>query len=150
MKFGHCLIDRKIMGINIAASLTIADYLDFVPRILGKNEFQRNAVRASGKTYDLLRRDLLNGCVIPPIILAVTDRYGEELSTLVSDAITNDLDEVIKECLFGFLELAAQDGELLILGGLQRTLTLLSITQRSDYASTPGLIETFLKQELRI
>lgn len=150
MNFGHCLIDKKIMGVNVAADLTIREYLDFVPQILEKNEFQRRPVKSSGRVYDLLRRDLVHGCVIPPIILAVTDHYGDVLGSIVNSFVNNDRDRRSESELFDYVRRAASDGELLILDGLQRTLTIVSIyrTFADDYPREQ--ITSFLEQRIRI
>ena len=69
MHFSSHLIDKKIMGINVGVEMTIAEYLKLAPSVISKNEYQRKKVKSAGKTYDLLRKDLLNGCIMPPIIL---------------------------------------------------------------------------------
>lgn len=150
MNFGHCLIDRKIMGVNVAADLTIEEYLQFVPKILDKNEFQRLQVKSSGKIYDLLRRDLVHGCVIPPIILAVTDHYGSDLKKIVSDYIRVGGNDHLARQLHDYITRATEDGQLLILDGLQRTLTIRSIATRGEGEFTQSQIQEFMSQTIRV
>ncbi|KPB02059.1 hypothetical protein [Ahrensia marina] len=132
MEFISQLIDKKIMGVNIAAVLSIEEYIKFAPNILDKNDYQRRKVKSGGKTYDLLRDDLVEGCVIPPIILAVTNAYGADLDLLVKDAIREKEEFKRWAEIYAFIERAATDGELLILDGLQRTLTIAGILLRGE------------------
>lgn len=138
------------MGVNIAADLTVKEYLTFIPNILKKNEFQRSPVKSSGRTYDLLRRDLVHGCVIPPIILAVTDHYGDKLSSIVHKFVSTGGSPELERKLFSFVQKAADDGELLILDGLQRTLTINNIVFRNDGEFTKSQINEFENQRIRI
>lgn len=128
MKFTSILIDRKIMGINVGLEISTADYLAFAREVIKKNEYQRKRVSSHGKTYDLLRRDILDGCVIPPIILAVTDAYGEQLNALVLSVISGGPDPQSVKRLEDYVEKAIAEQELVILDGLQRTNTLLDIS----------------------
>lgn len=146
MEFVSHLIDRKIMGVNIGVEMTIGEYLGFASDVLAKNEYQRRKVKSAGRTYDLLRKDLLNGCIMPPIILAVTNAYGHDLDSLVKDAISSGsgfsdwagIDKIVRQ--------ATQDKELLILDGLQRSLTIKSINEHGDSAQS----EHFLAQTIRV
>ena len=93
MRFYSRLSDGKISGVNIAAELTIGEYLEFLPEILKNNPYQRKKVSSSGKTYDLLRADLIKGCVIPPIILGVTEQHEQELRPMIMRVSKNENDE---------------------------------------------------------
>jgi hypothetical protein len=150
MEFVSKLIDKKIMGLNIAAVLTIDEYFSFAPSILDKNDFQRKKVKSGGKTYDLLRDDLIQGCVIPPIILAVSGAYGKDLDDLVSQAVLLGDDFGQWANIYTFIEKAARDGELLILDGLQRTLTINGILNRGEGNFTPQQITSLRASKLRI
>ena len=150
MEFVSRLIDKKIMGLNIAAVLTIDEYFSFAPSILDKNAFQRKKVKSGGKTYDLLRDDLVQGCVIPPIILAVSGAYGKELDELVKQAVLEGERFPRWADIYGFIEKAAQDGELLILDGLQRTLTIHGILNRGEGNFTIAQINSLRASKIRI
>jgi hypothetical protein len=147
MKFTSRLVDRKIMGVNLGVELTIGEYLSFAGDILNKNEFQRRRVKTSGKTYDLLGRDLVDGCIIPPIILAVTDAYAIELQPLVASAISSGEDRSWA-AIEGIVERAVGDRELLILDGLQRSLTMEGIS--SSRSLTPEEMTGFLDHVIRL
>jgi len=150
MKFTSRLIDKKIMGINIAAELSIGDYLSFAREILDKNEFQRRKVKTPGKTYDLLGRDLIDGCVMPPIILAVTNAYANELQPLVAAAIANGVTDPSWAAIEAVVEKAVADKELLILDGLQRSLTMEGIASAKDGTYSPTDKATFLAHIIRM
>ncbi|MBB3399698.1 hypothetical protein [Rhizobium sp. BK060] len=150
MEFVSKLIDKKIMGLNIAAVLTIDEYFGFAPLILDKNAFQRKKVKSGGKTYDLLRDDLIQGCVIPPIILAVSSAYGGELDELVKQAIADGDAFGEWAAIYAYIVRAAKDGELLILDGLQRTLTINGILNRGDGSFTAEQIASLRASKIRI
>ena len=150
MEFTSRLIDRKIMGVNIGAELSIGDYLSFAPAILDKNEYQRRRVKSGGKTYDLLRKDLIEGCVMPPIILAVTNAYGAPLDALVKQAMRDGVAFNKWEGIYEFIRRATADGELLILDGLQRSLTMEGIKKSADIELSAEQLEKFLNHKIRI
>lgn len=150
MKFTSNLIDSKIMGVNIAAVLPIEEFFEFAPGILEKNDYQRRKVKSGGKTYDLLRDDLVQGCVIPPIILAVTNTYGAQLNQLVSRAVAEGDKFSDWEEIHEYVSRAAQDGELLILDGLQRTLTISGILRRNEGGFTDAEKEHLKGRLIRI
>lgn len=150
MDFTSRLIDTKIMGVNIGAELTVGEYLGFAPGILDKNEYQRRRVKSSGKTYDLLRKDLIQGCVMPPIILAVTNAYGGELDDLVHRSMKEGAGSDCWPKIEDFIRKAATDGELLILDGLQRSLTIDGIGSGRDVELNQEEKIAFLKHKIRV
>lgn len=111
MKVVSDLHDNRINSRNLLVELTIGEYLGFAKDIMHKNEFQRRRVRASKTIYSLLRADLQRGCIIPPVVLALTSDLGEEVP---------DLEEFMT-----FLENNKQ--HLVILDGLQRTYTMIDL-----------------------
>jgi hypothetical protein len=125
MKFNSWLVDKKILGINVSIDMTIGEYMDFASDILESNELQRKRVRSKGKVYELLRKDLLEGCVMPPIILAVTEEFGESFQHEISNCIDKGcVPENESENFKTFITTAIEQKELIILDGLQRTYTL--------------------------
>jgi len=52
--------------------LTVQEYIDLAKDIIHKNDFQRKRVSSAKSVYSLLKADLKRGCVIPPIVLALT------------------------------------------------------------------------------
>lgn len=149
MKIYTGLVDKKIMGINVSAEMTVAEYLDFAEAIIENNGLQRTQVRSEGKPYELLRRDLAEGCVIPPIILAVSDGSDGKLRNLVQEVIeAESVGENLSE-IQGEVQKAIIDRRVLILDGLQRTYTLLSVLSDLSDDSASDKKDKFLARHIR-
>ncbi|WP_454697851.1 hypothetical protein [Arthrobacter humicola] len=112
MKVASQLHDARINAKNVLLDITIAEYEVLVKGVLQNNEFQRKRVRSSKTVYSLLRSDLLIGCVIPPVVLALN-----------SDVALNDFanDEELADTIRN------NAGSLVILDGLQRTHTIIDL-----------------------
>ena len=65
-----CIDDRRINARNYVIQLSIREYYNLIIDRLKDNEYQRKRVRNAGSIYDLLKQDLIKGCVMPPIVLA--------------------------------------------------------------------------------
>lgn len=105
------LDDGRINSINYLVEMQIGEYLKLAEKILSQNEFQRRRVTASKTVYGLLKQDILKGCVIPPIVLALTD-WGDDpkpTKESLSDIVFKHLDKVV------------------ILDGLQRSYSLMDL-----------------------
>ncbi|WP_198992935.1 hypothetical protein [Hymenobacter sp. BT559] len=91
--------------------------------ILDNNEFQRRRVKSSSTVYSLLKSDIRQGCVIPPIVLA--------LSLDIDTHAMNDeqLLKVIKDNI----------KKLIILDGLQRTYTIRDVANELLDSNNPNL-----------
>ncbi|QFT99226.1 hypothetical protein FIU85_18060 [Roseovarius sp. THAF8] len=150
MKFYSTLSDGKISGVNIGAEMTIGEYLEFLPNILDNNPYQRKKVSSSGKTYDLLRADLIKGCVIPPIILGITEQHEAELRPMIERVSKNEDDEKAWDKIKEVVKKAVGDNDVIILDGLQRSLTMKGI--EDDYPDHIGEAEYqgFLKNKIRV
>lgn len=145
--FNSWLIDKKIKGINVTADLKLEEYWKMAKDILEKNEFQRRKVNTKGNTYSLLKRDLIQGCIMPPIILAVTESFGEGIKHKIESIIDNGLlTEADKEILSEFIVQAFIKGELLILDGMQRSFTIGSALNQAS----PEELELLIKHSLRV
>jgi hypothetical protein len=95
-------------------------------------------VRSSKTVYALLKEDLLKQCVIPPIVLALTN-----------DVNVLDINDI------EFAELLAENkNHLVILDGLQRTYTIIELIKelevRADSDNINKLNETNLRIEIYI
>ena len=102
------IYDKKIQSYNIIMELSLIEYYEFIKSSMLDNEFQRNKVRSSKTIYALLKQDLITGCVIPPIVLAMNVNIDEEER--------NNLDLVKKIII-------ENKRNKFILDGDQRTLT---------------------------
>ncbi len=110
MRIASTLRDGRIQATNYLIELSIGEYIDLARDILKNNEFQRRRVSNSKTVYSLLKTDALQGCVIPPIVLALT---SPKPSTLTKENIHSTLAENVEH--------------LMILDGLQRTHSLIDI-----------------------
>jgi len=122
------LEDNKVSAKSILIEITINDYLGLAKKIYKKNNLQRRRVRSSKNVYSLLKADILQGCVMPPVVLAYTKPPGT-LEHDISHAIHMDSDHFV------------------LLDGLQRSLTLMEI--EADTASQPEIREAFLAKLIR-
>lgn len=113
MKIISKLNDLKIRSINVQMEILAKDYVEIARGIIKNNEFQRRRVKNSGTIYSLLKADILEGCLIPPIVLA---------SKLVEVPDIDDIDN-------GFIvdKVLSRLEDLTILDGLQRTHSLIDL-----------------------
>lgn len=126
-----CIHDNKIDADNYMLQMTIGEYYELVKDSLNDNEYQRKRVRNASSVYNLLKRDLKQGCIMPPIVLAYTDSIKN------SENILNEIREGRQK--------------LKILDGLQRSYTIKEIIEEVD---TPSLFsqieESPLKNIIRV
>lgn len=127
--------DKRINSWNIFVEITIGDYLGFAVDILKNNDMQRKKVKSSKSVYSLLKTDLKRGCVIPPLVLALTD------SGIVDEKTTN---EQILEYVNG------NPQNLMILDGLQRTYTMIAAKEELEKQNNPKELGNFMSQKLRM
>lgn len=120
------MLDKKVNSQNIQFVMDIGSYAELAGNVINNNPYQRNRVSKSGSIYNLLKEDLLKECIIPPIVLASTSelRSGSSSEEL--------LDEVL-----------ADHGNLKILDGLQRSLSIIDVYNNNrEYFE--GLAEKYL------
>lgn len=128
MQIKSILEDKKVSANSVLIELSIRDYLELAKKIYKKNNFQRKRVRSSRTVYSLLKTDMLQGCVIPPVVLAYTRPVG---------TLEANLEQALRE-----------DGDhFVLLDGLQRSLTLMEV--EADTAGRPELQEEFLNRLMR-
>lgn len=131
MKILSVVDDRRIHSKNILAECTFKEYLSFARHIKDNNDFQRKRIKTSKTVYSLLKEDLEQGCVIPPIVLAIAIDYdGQEKDDLYEFIIKNK-------------------DSVMILDGLQRTYTLIDAdNEMKDKEST--IYDGFNLNKLRL
>lgn len=105
--------DKRINARNYILQLSLGEYYSLIKDRLNDNEYQRKRVRNAGSIYDLLKQDLIKGCVMPPIVLAYCEAIPEDKNVI----------NVIK---------SNPDG-IKILDGLQRSYTIRDVVL--DYES---------------
>lgn len=103
--------DNRINADNYSFVMTIGEYYDLVKDCLNDNEYQRKRVRNSSSFYSLLKKDLIQGCIMPPIVLALCEDIDP----------SSDILEHIK----------GARRRIKILDGLQRSYTIKEIV--NDY-----------------
>ena len=109
MRIVSTLKDGRINATNYLVEISIGDYIDLAKKVVANNEFQRKRVSNSKTVYSLLKNDVVLGCVVPPIVLAL------------SSGPTSLTDENIREVLIANVD------HLMILDGLQRTHSFIDI-----------------------
>jgi hypothetical protein len=125
VQFHSWLMDRKIRAVNVSVDIPLGEYWMLSSEILRKNELQRRKVPSAGKIYQLLRRDLVEGCVMPPIILAVNEERSSEVRGEIEASMEQtELTPELQLRLQVFVQKAIDDRSLIILDGLQRTYTI--------------------------
>lgn len=111
MKLISQLYDKRIQAHNLLFEIDIKEYLTMSTSIIENNELQRKRVRSSSTVYSLLKQDLTQGCIIPPIVLALS-----------SDAENTDFTKFTDDEFIVYI--IDNQHKLIILDGLQRTLTM--------------------------
>lgn len=134
MRVASNLHDSRIDAQNLLAEMTIREYEALVDDALKKNEFQRRRVGSSKTVYALLRDDLLKQCIIPPIVLALTNEVQ----------FNQDDDAAFKTALI------ENKGHLVILDGLQRTYTIFDLLADLRAKGDEGTLQLILETKLRI
>ena len=133
-------LDKRINSYNLYAETTFGEYLEFANDIIKNNDFQRKRVNASKTIYSLLKSDLKKGCVIPPLVLAITD--NNKIDVNKSEKLSQSIENVIKNT----------PQNVLILDGLQRTYTLIDAYNEilEEYNGTPEKINEFREFKVRL
>lgn len=131
MRIISTLTDSRIESTNLMVEVSVGDYLGLVENSLNNNEYQRRRVRSSNTVYSLMKRDFVDGCVLPPIVLALRDGTGN---------IQQNDQHILQE-------LRDRATQLVILDGLQRTYSLLDLRNEIGDANKRA---AFLNQILRV
>jgi hypothetical protein len=152
MEFHSWLFDKKVNGVNVSVDISIGDYWPVASEVVRENELQRARVSTRGKPYQLLQRDLIDGCVMPPIILALKqdrrDRVEEAVQGIVDGVIADAEKAQIRETI----EQAFEGRDVLILDGLQRTYTIgdCIFALREDEAAQSAFLQKKVRLEIYV
>ena len=134
MRVTSILYDHRIAAHNVLFEFNVGEYLEAVRSVLDANEFQRKKLSGSKSVYSLLKGDIERGCVIPPIVLALSN-FDLEITVDEQNAV----DLVSKHTT-----------NLLILDGLQRTYTLLDLERELSGEARLKLLGQPLRVEVYI
>ena len=107
--------DKKIEALNILATMEVKDYLNIAHTIKNNNDLQRRRVSNPSTVYALLKEDLVAGCLIPPIVLAMD----------AEDKIEINPEKIDYKQIETAVQTQAEN--LKIIDGLQRTNILMDI-----------------------
>lgn len=124
------LDDGRINASNALIQMTIGEYIDLVQDAIHNNPYQRKRISASKTIYELLKLDVQRGCIVPPIVLAVTTNIK-----------LGDLD---RSKILEFV--TSSQKNILILDGLQRTTTFLDLQQELQGEEK----DKFINHQLRV
>lgn len=128
MQIKSTLTDSKVSAQSVLIEISVRDYLALAKQIYKKNEFQRKRVKNSKSIYSLLKADILEGCVIPPIVLAYTMPKG---------TLEQDLERAIRE----------DSNHFVLLDGLQRSYTLMDL--EAETSNDIDVHQKFLNRIIR-
>lgn len=133
------IFDHRINSENVLIQTTLGEYLDLISEAMGKNPFQRKRVTSSKTVYSLLREDIRKGCVIPPIVLALSYDVADNGPQPSKKDDCEIIDAIFR-----------RQGDLLILDGLQRTHSFKDVISETlgneldSIRNTPIRIEVYM------
>ena len=148
MKLLSAARDNRIGSSNLYVKMSFGEYLELAPKIISNNKFQRKRVKTSKSVYSLLKKDLQQGCIMPPLVLAFTGQFPFNIET--DDAFSDEKTNQVWEYMNAHTE------DILILDGLQRTYTLIDadaeLRQLSVFDSPDDLkkYDEFCRYTIRI
>lgn len=131
------LKDERINAYNALVEISVGEYLKFARNIVDNNEFQRKKVIKS-KIKEILKEDLLRNCLIPSIVLAVSN---EDIGTIKDENDVTTSDEIIQK--------AIKDNAILIIDGLQRTYVLLNLEDDLKKQDDTDALEKLYHHKIR-
>lgn len=123
---GKGIYDKRIKSHNVIIEISLGEYYNLSKEILKKNEFQRKRVKSSGSVYSLLKSDLKSGCIMPPIVLALSKTLQQTDPELLKKEIENNKDNLV------------------ILDGLQRTYTIRDLIDELRNSGDPEFDKVLL------
>lgn len=124
------IYDKRVNAKDYMIEMSIIDYYNLVKDCLNDNEYQRKRVRNSGSIYSLLKKDLITGCIMPPIVLACCEQLADD------DLLTN---------------LQNNRSKLKILDGLQRSYTIKELIEEiSGNAGNVGFLNNKIRVEIYV
>lgn len=140
MKVKSTITDHRIESDNVLVETTIGEYLDLIKDSINNNPYQRRRVTSSKTIYSLLKEDIKKGCVLPPIVLAVSI----DLKKMEAGETQEEVEDIILS------EITGQKDEIIILDGLQRTHSLRDLYSETDSNDIKRLSDIPLRIEFYI
>ena len=145
MKIIDLALDERINGYCATATCTYEWYLNATAGAEANLSIQRGIIKGS-KAYQTLRADLRRGCILPPLVLAMSNIA---LPDLLDGAVLDDL--VQRQELMNELQasmVTPRPNDTYIIDGLQRTNALRQT--RDELEGAVQEREVFLARPLRV
>lgn len=133
---GKSIVDNRINARNFILEISLKEYYDLSKDVLSNNEYQRRRVKSSSSVYSLLKEDLRRGCLMPPIVMAISENVKETISD-------NNIVSIINK----------NKTRLIILDGLQRSYTIRDLIQEilsSDDSNKDKIFQNKIRIELYV
>ncbi len=140
MKLINKQFDKKVKAYNLLFEINMEEYLLIAESILKNNAFQRRRVKSSSTVYSLLKEDLRTGCIIPPIVLALSKNTKGIFDSKLIEESPEKLESLIKE----------HQKNLIILDGLQRTYTIRDLFSNLRTSGDDSSLKKISKFTIRI
>jgi hypothetical protein len=131
------LKDERINAYNALVEITVGEYLKFARNVVDSNEFQRKRVIKS-KIKEILREDLLRNCLIPSIVLAVSN---EEIGSIKNEDDYETSSNIIANSI--------ETNEILIIDGLQRTYVMMDLEDELEKVDNLDALNTLKAHKIR-
>ncbi len=131
--------DERIKSWNLYIETSFGKYLSFAGSIIANNDLQRKRVRSSKTVYSLLKNDLKQGCVMPPLVLAITGTNDIDCENVDNVTLVEQINTIIEN----------NPERVLILDGLQRTYTLIDAFSEVE-KTEPETLKEFEEYKLRL
>ncbi len=129
--------DDRLRSYCVTARCTYRDFLSLTEGAERNLEIQRSIIKGN-KAYATLRSDLKRGCVLPPIVLAVTVELSDTPETLKSDTLSRLSQDLSKLTSAG----------VYVIDGLQRTNAIRQTTDDLEGEELEVFLNRFLRVEM--
>lgn len=130
--------DDRLKSYCVTAKCTYRDFLELTSGSEGNLEIQRSIIKGN-KAYATLRSDLKRGCVLPPIVLAVSVDLTEDPETSLAG---QHLEQLSKD-LSG-----AVSANIYVIDGLQRTNAIRRTADELDEEPRAIFLDRLLRIEM--
>jgi hypothetical protein len=130
--------DDRLQSHCVTAKCTYRDFLRITAGAETNLDIQRTIIKGA-KAYATLRSDLRRGCVLPPIVLAVTIQIPEPLDTFFT---TPDFG------MISTLLSAVSSADVYIIDGLQRTNAIRQTLAELEGDQRERFLDRFIRLEI--
>ncbi|WP_029644373.1 hypothetical protein [Methyloversatilis discipulorum] len=132
MEFHTVSPDKVISGYVVNATATYAEALEHFFPLIGRLDMQRDPLQT--RFYSRLEDDIVRGCVMPPITIALIHRMSDETAASIENAAKYISDHIHH----GF-----------VLDGIQRLTTLERASRKAEFNSCRPIHVSFVLTDSR-